>query len=267
MKKHLLVAVFLVCSSLLMAQPQAGSFSITPKVGMSLSDLSGKKPSLVLVSYNQEDYRKGTTLSAPDTYEADVRCKSQCVTNICLGLEVQKQYTRKLGLTLGCYYAQLGAEFQPEEAAEFSCSEYESALRYIQVPILGKCYLFKGLALEVGLQPGFLIGDDTRRVCTLRGTSFNESQTIKEAPYVFDGKENLYMTGVWGFDGIDKQDFDLSVVLGLSYEFKNVEIDARYHLSTIPVYDEEIFASVYDKCKLRNSYLMFCVGYRFNLFK
>lgn len=262
MKKHLLVAACMACSSLLMAQPQVGSFSITPKIGLSMSDMKGKDLSLVLCSYNVE-----ASTSAPDSYEADVRCKTQSVMNLCLGLDFQKQYTRKIGLTLGCYYTRLGAEFKPEEAAEFSCSEYESSLQYIQVPILGKYYLCKGLALEAGLQPGFLIGDDTRFASTLRGTSFDKNHISTIAPYVYNGEEGMYRTGVWGFSGIDKRDFDLSVVLGLSYEFNNIEIDARYHLSTIPVYDEEIFNSLYGKCKLRNSYVMLCVGYRFNLSK
>lgn len=253
------------CASLL-AQTQVGSFSITPKIGASVSTLKGE-PTLVLCSYNVDRMQNFTHYDAPDTYEADLYCKPQSTTNIYFGLEAERQYSQHWGIAVGCYYAKQGADYKPEEALDFNCQEYRTSLQYLQFPILGKFYLFKGFALQAGLQPGVLLKDETRFRCTFRGASFDETLGLQEAPFVFEGKESLYETGAWGFSGIDKRDFDLSLLLGFSYEIKNIVVDARYNISTVPLYEEEVFSSNLSRCKLRSSSFVFTIGYRFELSK
>jgi len=266
MKKHLLSILFLACCCMTIAQPQAGSFSITPKVGMSTSTLTGTGPTLVLCSYSM-DYYNGKVQYSEGNFDTEMKCTAKYVTNISFGLEAQRQYTSKIGLTLGCYYTQQGAEFEPGQAPEFTCKEYKTDLKYILVPVLGKFYMCKGLAFEAGLQPGFLISDKTSLDCSFRGASFNNKLYIKDIPYTFEGKEEMYKTGVWGFSGLGKRDFDLSVVLGLSYEIKNLVLGVRYHLSTIPVFKEEVYSSNEGTQKLSNSSFLCSVGYRFELSK
>lgn len=265
-RKVLALLLILLGSANLFAQPQVGSFSITSKIGTSVSTFQGE-PTMVLMSYNLDRIQNHTHYEAPDTYEADIRCKTQSISNLYLGIEAEKQYTRHIGVALGCYYAKLGADYEPEAAPEFSCEEYGSTLQYLQVPVIGKIYCWKGFALQAGLQPAFLLADETKLHCTLRGTEFNKDHILKDAPYVFEGKEDMYKTGAWGFNGINKRDFDLSLLLGFSCEVKNMVVDARYCISAVPVYKEEIFSSNLDRCKLRSSSFLFTIGYRFELSK
>ena len=57
-------------------------------------------------------------------------------------------------------------------------------------------------------------------------------------------------------DGMKK--FDLSIPLGLSYEFDDFVIDARYNLGLTNIYDS-------DNVKVKNSVIMLTVGYKIPL--
>ena len=104
----------------------------------------------------------------------------------------------------------------------------------LNIPILANYYIIPGLAVKAGIQPGFLLSAKNK------GTE------------VYNGKETEYEST--STDGLEK--FGLSIPLGLSYEFSDFVIDARYNLGLTNVYKHNG-----DK-KPKNSVIMLTLGYK-----
>lgn len=98
-------------------------------------------------------------------------------------------------------------------------------LDYLNIPILANYYVMKGLAIKAGIQPGFLMSAKDED-----GDSFKD----------------------------DCNTFDLSIPLGVSYEYQNFVIDARYNLGLTKINKNG------DKSR-KNSVFMFTLGYKFAL--
>lgn len=88
---------------------------------------------------------------------------------------------------------------------------------YINVPITLNYYPVAGLALKAGLQPGFMVNKD---------------------------------------DAEDIKTFDLSIPVGLSYEYQNIVFDARYNIGV---------TKVADNWDHYNNVIQITVGYKFAL--
>lgn len=89
---------------------------------------------------------------------------------------------------------------------------------YLNIPITLNYYVAKGFALKAGLQPGFMVSkDDAKEVNT----------------------------------------FDLAVPVGMSYEFDNIVLDARYNIGVtkVPKHGPDGYTNV----------LQFTIGYKFKL--
>lgn len=102
-------------------------------------------------------------------------------------------------------------------------------LDYINVPILANVYLYKGLAVKLGIQPAFKVNSSVKS--TVHGKS-----------------ESVDLNNVKGFD--------FSIPVGLSYEFSNVVFDARYNFGC---------TKTFEKADSRHSVFQFTVGYKFAL--
>ena len=139
------------------------------------------------------------------------------------GAEFEYTVSNHLGLALGVNYSQQGAEQDKFDVT------YD--LDYLTVPIVANVYIVKGLALKAGVQPGF-----------------NINAKIKS-----DGVERADFK-----DAVKK--FDISIPVGISYEFRNFVVDARYNLGVTKIFDM-------DKVDLNSKNLAFqlAVGYKFNL--
>ena len=81
-------------------------------------------------------------------------------------------------------------------------------------PILANFHVADGLAFKVGIQPGFLINDKVE--VSANGVSAEV------------GLKDSYRAA--GIDA-DISSLDLSIPIGISYEFSHVVLDARYNLS------------------------------------
>lgn len=99
----------------------------------------------------------------------------------------------------------------------------DGKMDYINVPLLANVYVTKGLAIKAGPQVGFM----TR--------AKDEDEDIK--------------------DICNKVDF--SIPVGLSYEFSNFIIDARYNIGVSKI--------VKGASSGRNSVIMLTVGYKIPL--
>ena len=88
---------------------------------------------------------------------------------------------------------------------------------YINVPVTLNYYVAQGLALKAGLQPGFMVNKD-------------DAEGIKT--------------------------FDLSIPVGLSYEYQNIIFDARYNIGV---------TKIADNVDNYNNVIQITVGYKFAL--
>ena len=118
MKKLLLVAVVMMASLSTFAQREVGTLSLQPRVGISAADFN-----------NTEDTKARVGFIA--------------------GAELEYYVSNMVGISAGMFYSQQGAEFEIG-GADFTCK-----LDYVNVPIIANFYVWKGLALKAGLQPGF----------------------------------------------------------------------------------------------------------------
>ena len=109
-------------------------------------------------------------------------------------------------------------------------------LTYLNFPILANYYVAPGLAIKAGVQPGFMLGAKQKAKLLEGGTWYDFDES--------------------GTDGMKK--FDLSIPLGLSYEFDDFVIDARYNLGLTNVND-------LGSAKVKNSVIMLTVGYKIPL--
>ena len=140
------------------------------------------------------------------------------------GAEGMYQVSDIFGLSAGLLYSQQGVEFDGDAAYK---------LDYLNIPLMANVYVAKGFALKAGLQPGFMINDNVK------------DYSITIGDYTIGTKN----------DGLKK--FDLSIPVGLSYEFANFVFDARYNFGVTDVFDWS------DAPK--NSVFQFTFGYKFVL--
>ena len=133
------------------------------------------------------------------------------------GLEFEYGVTNNFGLSAGVLYSMQGVKLK-----QFGGDNKETVkLDYINIPILANYYIARGLAIKAGIQPGFNVKKD----------NLEETNDAKG----------------------DVKGFALSVPVGLSYEFSNVVIDARWNLALTKVYKEGDF---------KHSLFTITLGYR-----
>ena len=87
---------------------------------------------------------------------------------------------------------------------------------YLNIPVVANVYVVKNLAVKLGVQPGFCVAKDKLKANT----------------------------------------FDLSIPVGLSYEYNNFVVDGRYNFGVTNVAKGE---------DPKNSVFQFTVGYKFEL--
>lgn len=107
---------------------------------------------------------------------------------------------------------------------------------YVNIPVLANVYLAKGLALKAGLEPSLLVMSKSKKC-------------------YFDDEEKKLRAD-------DYQKFDLIVPVGISYEYSNIILDARYNLGTMHVLREK--EGQY-KEKFYNQYMTVTLGYKFKI--
>ena len=135
------------------------------------------------------------------------------------GLEGEYQVSDLFSISAGALYSMQGAKS--------GSTTYK--LDYINVPIMANVYVVKGLAVKLGVQPGFKVSEKL------------SNKTIG------DFNNPLGTTN----------SFDLSIPVGVSYEYANVQLDARYNLGVT-----NVFKGISD---VKNSVFQITLGYKFDL--
>ena len=87
---------------------------------------------------------------------------------------------------------------------------------YLNIPVVANVYVVKNLAVKLGLQPGFFVDKD----------------------------------------GAELHTFDLSIPVGLSYEYKNFVLDGRYNFGV---------TNLAKDVTSKNSVFQFTLGYKFDI--
>lgn len=194
MKKVLVVAVLMFSSVATFAQHAVGSFNLQPKVGVSIANLTDN---------NSSDARVG----------------------LVDGVEGEYQASDIFSVSAGVLYSMQGAKYDA-----FGAKSTEK-LDYINVPIMANVYVVKGLAVKLGVQPGFKVND----------------------------KLDLRMPVLGGaLVDLKAKSVDFSIPVGISYEYNNFQVDARYNWGLTKVFDV-------DKLDQKNSVFQITLGYKFDL--
>ena len=229
MRRLFLLSLFVLSVFAVQAQPKWGTWSVVPHVGVSFANLTNDA---VHVADNRISH-------------------SQTRIGFSGGADVYYQLTDKLALSGGVAYTQAGCNFKdvPADLSARSGTVFHDSyfnLGYVEVPLLAHVYVSKGLAFSVGCQPSFLT----------KATSHTEMQG-----YETDGKGGIKYDKTEVSEGDAKTLFKktaFSIPVGISYEYENVMLTARYNIGLSKVYDHDI-----DDCK--NKIITVSVGYKFNL--
>lgn len=147
------------------------------------------------------------------------------------GAEFMYQASDMLGVSFGALYSMQGCTGTTNELGKDVDVTFK--LDYINIPILANVYVAPGFAVKLGLQPAFCINNK------IKGKSGGSSVEI-------DGDKL----------SLDENTFDLSMPIGLSYEFSNFVIEGRYNFGLTKAYKD---------VDSKNSVFQFTVGYKLPL--
>ena len=189
MKKILLMAAIVLSSIAAKAQTEPGTFTLMPKVGLNMANTTG----------------------------GDSKMKAGAVA----GVEAEYRVNNLLGVSAGVLYSMQGCKDDEGDG--------KTKADYINIPILANFYVWKGLALKVGIQPGFM-------------TSCKYD----------DGEEDWDMKDAC-------ETFDFSIPVGASYEYKDFVLDLRYNIGVTKINKE----SGPGQDDSRNGVLAITLGYKF----
>jgi len=195
MKKLMMIAAMMLMSMGAFAQNEVGQFTLKPMVGMTLANITN----------------------------IDGKIK----VGLAAGVEAEYGITETFGVSGGVLYSMEGSKNKDN-------SDFKTNLDYINVPILANAYLFKGFAVKVGVQPGFLV---------------RAKEKYSNGGITVDGDIK---------DACNK--VQLSIPIGLSYEYADFVLDARYNWGLTNTFKNDNS----DK-KSHNSVFMFTLGYKFAL--
>lgn len=156
------------------------------------------------------------------------------------GVEAEYGVAENFGVTVGALYSMQGAK-----ATDYG-ADIKFNTDYLNIPILAQYYVIPGLAIKAGVQFGFIVRQKAK--LDVEGTRFGEG-TIDE---FFDWYNELPTAQAKG----KLKKFDFSIPVGLSYEYQNFVLDARYNIGA---------TKVIDNFKGNNSVFQITLGYKFAL--
>ena len=197
MRKYILTSVLMAVMTMASAQNESGTLTIQPKGGFGFATLTNVSEAVMT----------GVGM---------------------FGGELEYALNEKLSFGAGINFDMLGYGIDDANGVK----DWHTGLNYLAVPVVANFYLYKGLALKAGLQPGFLLG--ASEAYKLNGEKFDNKVT------------SSFNT------------FDLSIPIGISFEFSRVVIDARYLLGLTKV-------NKYGDKTCRNSVILITTGYKFKL--
>lgn len=206
----------LICLALLMsacigtkAQYQKGDLFLYPRVGFALANVSQQE--LFYLIGNESH-------------------KSKMKNGLTAGIEAEVFANNFLSVSAGLFYANQGlryADWAQEDKAKRTYSNMEdiyTTMHYINLPILLNGYLTEGLAIKAGLQLGYLV-KAKEHIHEKWGEIEEGNRYVDKGDDVIDQDATSYFNRI-----------DLSIPIGISYEYNNIVLDLRYNLGLTKVY-------------------------------
>ena len=144
--------------------------------------------------------------------------------------------TPNVALSFGAMYSQQGCK------AKFQGIDGTIKMDYINLPVIAAYRVTDNLSVKVGLQPGFLINDKVK---------ISSNGVTAEV-----GLEESYKSA--GMD-VTINSFDLSIPIGISYDFDKIQLELRYNAGLTKV------LSTPSGDGTKNSVIQFTIGYKFGL--
>lgn len=179
------------------AQWSVGSITVQPKIGIN-----------------------GANITDADNSDSRI--------GLVLGGEFEYRVSPIFSLSAGALYSMQGCKGTAEDE-DGNTGDVSLKLDYINVPILANVYVVKGLAVKLGIQPGF----NVRHKATATVSGVNVTTNLP---------------------GVKSVDF--SIPIGVSYEFNRFVIDGRYNLGV---------TKLIDGADSKHSVFQFTFGYKFAL--
>ena len=132
------------------------------------------------------------------------------------GLEAEYGVAKNFGITAGFLYSMQGGKYDMDGFKTLGIKDkFKFNFDYLNIPILAQYYITKGLAVKAGIQFGFVVRDKVKvEEIIAGGGKYNEDMSREDAKL---------------------KKFDFSIPVGLSYEYKNIVLDARYNIGTTRV--------------------------------
>lgn len=198
MKKLFLMALMaFIATTASFAQWSVGSITVQPKIGIN-----------------------GANITDADNSDSRI--------GLVLGGEFEYRVSPIFSLSAGALYSMQGCKGTAEDD-DGNTGDVSLKLDYINVPILANVYVVKGLAIKLGIQPGF----NVRHKATASVSGVNVTTNLP---------------------GVKSVDF--SIPIGVSYEFNRFVIDGRYNFGV---------TKLIDGADSKHSVFQFTFGYKFAL--
>ena len=151
--------------------------------------------------------------------------------NLAYGVEFERFFTDQFSASLGVMFTDQGCKYEiySADGAGNVSDDMKLDIYYGTLPIIANYYVLPGLALKAGIQPAFRVKANIK----YKGEKVDFDNYIDT---MFKGEGNKLNT------------FDLSIPVGLSYEFKGITLDARYNFGVTKLIsntEEGIFNKVF----------------------
>lgn len=170
--------------------------------------------------------RVGVTFSDL-TGEDDTKMK----VSLTYGIEMEYYVSDNFSLAGGFLYTNQGTKF--------SSSDDKLNNFYFAVPLTANYYVLPGFAIKAGLQLAYRVKTNMK----VDGKTIDLDRTVD------------YLSTYYQDNDIKISKFDLSIPVGLSYEFANITLDARYNFGLT-----KLFLNVDDNT--RNRMIVVTLGYK-----
>ena len=222
MKKIVMMCALLVTSLSASAQYDPGTWSMQVKLGFGASKLTNMEK-IPLSESNADTQFKGASM---------------------LAVDFQYQATNWFGIQSGINFWWQGSAWENFVEDNVKYEDNKFKLTYLAVPVLAKFYVAKGLALNTGVQLGYLLNADVEMTAKAK-------------------VDNYKVTDITSINvEKDCNDFDVSIPVGISYETSSDWVfGAQYNIGLTKV-NKERYEGVKDS---KNGVFMFTVGWKFKL--
>lgn len=184
--------------------------------------------------------KAGLNLSSLTFDESELNSSNK--TGFTAGVMVEIPIAKNFSLQPELLYSEQGSKSSFSDA-DVTNSHYKSTidLNYLNIPVMLKYYVLKGLSVQAGPQIGILLKANNKYQDNFLGYENRETFNLKE-----------YSTGI-----------DTSVNFGLGYQFQNkFYADARYNISYSNVFKESDVSHFINN-DMKNRVFQITIGYFF----